>query len=155
MSEKRKNNPNQNPNYTRRRVGALVVAATAALGLVKGVEALNSHPQSSSDKVKEYIVKPGDTAWTVANRAFRDEADNAEKMYDVRQEITDQLPQDDAHENGMLQPGDRLIFDDNADIGNEMNVKEETKELEAASPVKFYNSSLGKDGKVHSFGVKE
>ncbi len=149
MSETKHTRANKKPNYTRRRLTALGAAGLAAFGIAKGVNLLESHPDSTNGVVREYIVQPGDTAWTIANRAFPDDAGDAERMFGVRQEIKSQLPMDEAHQDGMLQPGDHLVFDDEAKIGQEVQPEQATQDLPGRTVSGFENSYRGKDGRAH------
>ena len=116
---------------TRKTLAALALSGVVIVGY-------NSHGKQTNipaknDAVKEYIVKPADTAWNIAQKAYPEQVNDASKQYDLRQEIQAQLPHDTAHEDGMLQPGDKLIFMPNASIGDEMKFQEALNDTNTSS----------------------
>jgi hypothetical protein len=104
---KGKNKPeNHKPNFVLRRtlaMGGLLVAST-----VGAHQLIEKGPTTSNPGlVKEYVVKPGDTAWGISEKAFPGS--------DPR-EHTDMI----VKETGTtLSPGEKVILPDSAKIGIE------------------------------------
>ncbi len=112
MAEKTKKGRLENALERNRKGIALVMGLAALNGVLYGGRALNNlnHKNKGPDKV--YIAKPGDTEWTIAERAFPNT--------DVREEVVQldsQLTHDAAHANHTIQPGDEFILPGDANIG--------------------------------------
>lgn len=90
-------------------IGGVVLAMTVAHLVDKRGEELDWTGGNGS---KEYEVKPNDTLSQIAENAFPNEDPRS-----VVHELAKQLPDDEAHKDGLLQPGDMLVLAPGSQIG--------------------------------------
>ena len=101
-----------------RRTLALVAIGVSGLVGLHFIGGPNSSSAAGPEVVMEYPLKAGDTAWTLANRAFPGDAGDPNHQFDVRNEIIEQGSNDSADGGPSLVLGRVLVFDGSSKIGH-------------------------------------
>jgi hypothetical protein len=142
MSETTKTTANKKPNYKLRRTVAAAAAGVIATGAFAAVRSAEHGPDPAFMQGKEYVVKPGDTPWTIVSKAYPN-SDPREATYNIDQS----LPEDEAHADGTLQPGDKVVMSGKSELGEPVMVSSAVKEhLPAVVPVSSGDSTESSDG---------
>ena len=95
----------------------VALVGTAALAGVVGYKNFAERSVQIAGHDKVYVAKPGDTEWTIAERAFP-----SLDPREVLSYLDQQLPKDNQKYH-TVSTGERFYFSQQADIGKETQVK--------------------------------
>ena len=105
IREARERNVISTPAERSRGTRNVLIATLAALAIGGGVQGLSNHNKGGPSKTLTYEVRPGDTEWSLANKVSPN-GDTRETVYNLDQK----LPNDPAHADHLVQPGDTLTY---------------------------------------------